>query len=142
MAKKMVYLSGMMDGVSVEDGNTWRLKATEFFRHAGWEVYNPYDGKSKDKAEYTKYTPNEIFHRDIYYLDKCDVVLVNLDIPESIKNSKIPFFTIGEMFLAHRDRKPVVAYTNCLSGRAGYEAIVTKTLPDLDACMDYIIENF
>lgn len=139
---KMVYLSGCMDGVSVEEGNTWRLKATEFFTHAGWNVYNPYDGKSTNKAEHDKYTPNEIHHRDIYFLEKADVILVNLDLPALVENSKIPFFTIGEMYLAHRDRKPVVAYTNCLRGRAGYESIVTKTLPDLEACMNYIVEKF
>jgi nucleoside 2-deoxyribosyltransferase len=142
MAKKMVYLSGMMDGVSIEEGNAWRLKAATFFRNAGWEVYNPYDGKPADKSEHHKFTPNEIMHRDVYFLDKSDIVLVNLDLPATMENKKIPFFTIGEMYLAHRDRKPIIAYTNCLQGRAGYEAIVTRTLPDLDTCMNYIVENF
>lgn len=131
-----------MDGVSIEDGNGWRLKASEILNNAGFTVYNPYVGHSADKSEHSKYAPNEIFHRDIYYLDRSDVVLVNLDLPDSIENKKVPFFTIGEMFLAHRDRKPIVAFTNCLSGRAGYEAIVSKTLPDLSACLDFIIENY
>jgi nucleoside 2-deoxyribosyltransferase len=142
MAKKMVYLSGCMDGVSVEEGNGWRLRATEIFNDAGFDVYNPYDGKSSDKSEHDKYTPNEILHRDIHFLDKSDIILVNLDLPPMIENSKIPFFTIGEMFLGHRDRKPIIAFTNCLQERAGYKAIVTKTLPDLDSCIEYIIKNF
>jgi len=142
MKKELAYLSGMMDGVSIEEGNAWRLTATKFLVKAGWDVYNPYDGKPADKAAHNQYTPNEILHRDIYYLDKCSVVLVNLDIPQMIENKKIPFFTIGEMFLAHRARKPIIAYTNCMQGRAGYEAIVTKTLPDLESCIDYIVQNF
>ena len=138
----MVYLSGMMDGVSVEDGNRWRLHATEVLKEAGFDVYNPYDGFELTKEAHAQAETNEVFHKDIYYLEKADVILANLELPEMISNKSIPLFTIGEMFWAHRDRKPIVAYTNCLSHRVGYKAIVTKTCDDLDACLDYIIKNY
>ncbi len=131
---KLVYLSGMMDGVTVEEGNAWRVKATEYLKDRGFDTYNPYDGKQPGHV----YEPNEVHTRDIHYLDRSDVVLVNLDIPQMIENSKIPFFTIGEMYLAHRDRKPIIAYTNCLSKRHGYKAIVTKSFTNLDDAMEYI----
>lgn len=131
---KLVYLSGMMDGVTVEEGNAWRLKAADFFKHHGVDTYNPYDGKMPSHV----YEPNEVHGRDIYYLDRSDVILVNLDLPKVIENSKIPFFTIGEMYLAHRDRKPIIAYTNCLANRHGYKAIVTKSFTNLDDAMEYI----
>ena len=134
MSRGMVYLSGMMDGVSVEEGNAWRVEATNYFKLHDYETYNPYDGKVLDH----NYTPNEILHRDIYFLDKSSIVLVNLTLPEFIESKKTPFFTIGEIFLAHRDRKPIISYTNCYAGRHGYEAIVTKTLPNLSECCEYI----
>lgn len=139
MSKPLIYLSGMMDGVSVEDGNSWRLIASKFLRDSGFEVYNPYERKQSGSH---KYTPNEIVHNDIYYLNKSSVVLVNLDLPETLKNKDIPFFTIGEMFLANEHQKPIIAYTNCLRGRAGYEFTVTKSLTDLEECLDYIVRNY
>jgi nucleoside 2-deoxyribosyltransferase len=136
--KKLVYLSGMMDGVSAEEGKAWRKKATEFLREHGFDTYNPYDGEEYED----KTNANEIAHRDIYYLDKCDIVLANLDLPETLENKKIPFFTIGEMFLANRQRKPVVAYTNCLKGRPGYDFVVTKSFKNLEDSLDYIVANY
>ncbi len=59
-----------------------------------------------------------------------------------LENKKIPFFTIGEMFLARETKKPVVACTNCLAGRPGYEFVVTKSLDTLDECLEYIVLNY
>lgn len=131
----MIYLSGMMDGVTIEEGNSWRKKATEFLKPRGFDTFNPYVIHPTGQ----EYEPNEIQNNDIYYLDRSDVVLVNLDLPSTIENSKIPFFTIGEMYLAHRDRKPIIAYTNCLSNRLSYKAIVTKSFTNLDEAMEYIV---
>lgn len=134
MSKKLVYLSGMMDGVTVEEGNAWRIQATKFLKDRGFDTYNPYDGKMPGH----EYEANEVHGRDIYHLDKSDLVLVNLDLPETLQSSKIPFFTIGEMYLAHRDRKPIIAYTNCLAHRHGYKAIVTKSFKSLAESLEYI----
>ena len=138
----MVYLSGRMDGVSVEEGNEWRLIATKKLNQAGYKVYNPYSGKSSNKEEHKKHTANEVFHRDVFFLDKSDIVLVNLDMPESIMTKDAPFFTIGEMFLAQRDRKPIISFKNPFVGRHGYEAIITKTLENLDEAIDFIVLNY
>lgn len=136
--KKLVYLSGMMDGVSVEEGNAWRREATAYLNEHGFDTYNPYDGEAYED----KTNANEIAHRDIYYIDKCDLVLANLILPETLVNSKIPFFTIGEMFLANRLRKPVVCYTNCLRGRPGYEYVTSKSFKDLQESLEYIVANY
>ncbi len=138
MAQKLVYLSGPMDGVTREEGNNWRKFSTDYLLNHNIITYNPYTGCIHDE----KTTANEVFSRDIYYLDKSDIVLVNLDLPETIQNTKMPFFTIGEMFLAHRMRKPIVAYTNCLKGRFGYDAIVTKSLDNLADSLDFIVTNY
>jgi nucleoside 2-deoxyribosyltransferase len=134
MSRKLVYLSGMMDGVTFEQGNEWRVKATKFLKERGFDTYNPYDGKLPSH----EWEALEVHGRDIHYLDRSDIVLANLDLPPTIENSKIPFFTIGEMYLAHRDRKPLIAFTNCLAHRHGYKAIVTKNLKNLDEALEYI----
>jgi nucleoside 2-deoxyribosyltransferase len=140
MSKKpLVYLSGMMDGVSKEDGNGWRQEAAQILRESGFDVFNPYEKHGGPKENYTA---NEIYNFDIYWLDKSDIILANLNLPETIKNKDIPFFTIGELFLGYRCRKPIISYTNCLNGRFGYDAIVTKNASNLEECLDYIIKNF
>ena len=123
-----------MDGVTVEEGNAWRIKATKYLKDRGFDTYNPYDGKMPGHV----YEPNEVNDRDIYFLDKADLVLANLELPPVIENSKIPFFTIGEVYLAKRDRKPVIAFTNCLANRHGYKATVSKSFTNLDDAMEYI----
>jgi nucleoside 2-deoxyribosyltransferase len=104
-----------------------------------WDSYNPYDGGVElDKDR----TANEVFDKDIYWLDKSDIILVNLNMPKTIESKKGPFFTILEMGHAFRERKPIIAYTNTFKGRYGYDRIVTKTLPNLEECLDYIIQNY
>ncbi len=117
------------------DGNGWRKTAVDYLTEHDFAYYNPYEGVN---SSHGKVEPNEILHKDIHFLDMSSIVLVNLDLPETIPSKGAPFFTIGEMFLAHRDRKPIIAYTNCFKGRPGYEAIVTKTLPNLEECLEYI----
>ena len=134
MAQKMIYLSGMMDGVTQEEGNAWRTQATKFFSMRQFSTFNPYKiHPVNDGCE-----PNEIHNNDLYYLERSDVVLANLVLPDTIENTKIPFFTIGELYLAHAKGKPVIAYTNCLSHRLSYKAIVTKSFTNLEDAMEYI----
>jgi len=136
----MVYLSGPMDGVSVEDGNGWRLKATKFLNLHDFEVYNPYERTLDESKE--ERTGKEVHDNDVYWLNKSDIVLANLTLPETIKAKDSMFFTIGEVYLANRDLKPVVAFTNCFSHRAGYQATVTKNVKDLDEALDYIVRHY
>lgn len=135
-----VYLSGCMDGVSEEQGNGWRKKASLYLKEHDFDIYNPYDialGEDKNNR-----TSKEIHDNDIYWLDKSDIILVNLMLPDIIKSSDIPFFSIGELYLGHRARKPIISFTNCLSHRAGYQAIVTKSLPNLEECLEYIVLHY
>jgi len=136
----MVYLSGPMDGVSIEEGNGWRLKATEFLNLHDFDVYNPY-ARSLHESKDEK-TGKEVHDNDIFWLDKSDVVLANLTMPETIKSKDSLFFTIGEIYLADRDRKPIIAFTNCFSHRAGYQATITKSVKDLEEALDYIVTHY
>jgi len=134
MSRKLIYLSGMMDGVTEAEGNEWRMQATRFFNDRGFDTFNPY----KIHPVNSGCEPNEIHVNDLYYLERADVVLANMVLPPRLENSKIPFFTIGELYLAHAAKKPVVAFTNCLGERLSYKAIVTKGFTNLEDAMEYV----
>jgi hypothetical protein len=135
---KLVFLSGRIDGVDKTVSAGWRDQAELCFRDSNYQTYNP----SSYFSEFAKSSPNEIFTRDTYYLRRADVLLVNLDLPETIVSQDAPFFTIGEMFLAHASGMPIVTFGQCFRGRPGYEAIVTKSMENLEQCTSYIKENY
>jgi hypothetical protein len=69
-------------------------------------------------------------------------VLVNLDLPDTIAAQDAPFFTIGEMFLAHELRVPIITVGKTFRGRPAYEAIVTRTFDDLDDAVVHILDTY
>lgn len=86
--------------------------------------------------------PNEVFTNDHRQLLRTDVLLVNLDLPPQIASHDAPFFTIGEMFLAHARGLPVITFGACFRGRAGYEAVVTRSFDHLAEAVDYILLHY
>ena len=86
--------------------------------------------------------PNEVFANDRWHLHRSDVMLVNLDLAETIAAHDAPFFTIGEMFLGHAANLPIITVGKVFRGRPAYEAIVTRTFDELDAAVDYIIATY
>ena len=84
----------------------------------------------------------EVFTNDRWRLARADVVLVNLALPPMIESQKAPFFTIGEMFLAHAAGTPVIAFGPTFRGRAGYEAIVTRSFDQMSDALAYIVELY
>ena len=108
---------------------------------AGFTTYDP-TAVMVAAGETYRATPNEVFTNDRWHLARSDVVLANLALPETIESRKAPFFTIGELFLAHAAGLPVVAFGDTFVGRPGYEAIVTKTCEGLDQAVAYIIGHY
>lgn len=140
MNKGRIFLSGRIDGISLEESSNWREEATKIFNAAGYETYNP----TKRMKEVKSYLgiPNEVYTNDTYYLSLSNVVLVNLELPELVKIDSAPFFTIGEMFLAHKAGKPIITFGNSFKGRPGYEAIITRNFPTMKPAIDYIINMY
>jgi hypothetical protein len=130
----------MIDGVSLTESSTWRQRATAALRESGFETYDP-TAVMQGVTSY-KPSPREVFTNDTYYLRRSDVVLANLTLPETIESQKAPFFTIGELFLAHQAGLPIIVFGNCFQGRAGYEAIVTKTYARMDDAVAYIAKHY
>ena len=135
-----VFLSGPIDGVSIDDAAGWRRRASAWFADAGIGVYDP-TLVITDTAGYIP-VPNEVLSTDRYHLHRCDVLLVNLELPATIAAQDAPFFTIGEMFLAHELRLPIITVGKTFRGRPGYEAIVTRSFDALEDAVTHIVDTY
>jgi hypothetical protein len=138
---RTVFLSGRIDGVSLAESSGWRQRAAVVLAQAGLGFYDPTRVIRAQGAGYRP-APNEVFTNDRWHLARADVLLVNLELPSVVETAHAPFFTIGEMFLAHAAGLPVIAFGPAFRGRPGYEAIVTRAFDDLAAALHYIIELY
>jgi nucleoside 2-deoxyribosyltransferase len=139
--RRRVFLSGMIDGLSLEESSAWRLKAGAALEDAGFDTYDPTRVMRAAGQQYQP-APIEVFTNDRWNLARCDVVLANLALPKVIDSSKAPFFSIGELFLAHAAGLPIIVFGKTFRGRAGYEAIVTKTFDEMDDAIAYIVAHY
>jgi hypothetical protein len=135
-----VFLSGRIDGVDLAEAAGWRARASEHLQAGGFDVYDP----TRVMRETIRYAPraNEVFHNDRWNLARSDVMLVNLSLPPMIASRDAPFFTIGEMFLAHAAGLPLIVFGSCFEGRPGYEAIVTRSFAELEPALEYILASY
>jgi hypothetical protein len=138
--RRTVFLSGMIDGVSIAESSGWRQEATRVLAAAGFDTYDP--TRVILASEDYRPTANEVFTNDRWNLARADVLLVNLCLPPTIESQKAPFFTIGEMFLAHAAGLPIISFGSCFRGRAGYEAIVTRSFDELAGALRYIADHY
>jgi hypothetical protein len=137
-----VFLSGRIDGVALGEAAGWRQRAAERLHAAGLSTYDP-TRVIRAATEGYRATPNEVYTNDRWNLARADVVLVNLELPPMIASRDMPFFTIGEMFLAHAAGLPIIVFGGgALEGRPGYEAIVTRSFPAQEPAIDYIIHTY
>ena len=140
-AGRRVFLSGMVDGLPLDACSGWRRQATALLEAAGFSSYDPTRVMVAAGNGYEA-TPVEVFTNDRWNLARSDVVLANLDLPPTIESRNAPFFTIGELFLAHAAGLPVIVFGTTFRGRPGYEAIVTKTFEAMEPAIDYIVGHY
>jgi hypothetical protein len=140
MTNLRVFLSGPIDGLPFDVARSWRSRAAARFSDADVDTYDP-TGVMSSTPGHTA-GPNEVLANDRWHLQRSDVMLVNLDLAETIASHDAPFFTIGEMFLGHAAHLPIITVGKVFRGRPGYEAIVTRTFDELDAAIDYIIATY
>lgn len=141
MTRRRVFLSGMIDGLPLADAGRWRQRATTVLGDAGFDTYDPTEVMRRAGERYAP-APIEVFTNDRWNLERSDVVLANLDLPDVIETAKAPFFTIGELFLAHALHRPIITFGSAFRGRAGYEAIVTRNFEELDDALQYIVGHY
>ena len=136
-----VFLSGRIDGLPIAESSGWRQQAAAVLTSAGFDHYDP-TRVIRDQGDAYRATPNEVFTNDRWHLSRADVMLVNLDLPQVLDTRSAPFFTIGEMFLAHEAGLPIITFGPAFRGRPGYEAIVTRNFDDLDSALQYILGHY
>jgi len=136
-----VFLSGRVDGISVDMSSSWRHEAASLLTPHGCHIYDPTRVILAAEGDYQP-RPNEVLTNDRRQLNLTDVLLVNLDLPTHIASHDAPFFTIGEMFLAHARELPVITFGTCFRGRPGYEAVVTRSFDQLAQAVDYILLHY
>ena len=139
--RRMVFLSGMIDGLELAEAAAWRQRAAADLTQAGFDCYDP-TRVMRAHPEGYRAAPMEVFTNDRWHLARADVMLVNLDLPPTLETRHAPFFTIGEMFLAHQAGLPVIVFGQAFRGRAGYEAIVTRSFDDIADALRYIIDHY
>lgn len=135
-----VYLGGKMSGLSFEEMNGWRLEATKQLKKL--EVENSFNKKydiiCQNPCDYynfemdsSTYTEHEIKRFDLWLVKNCDIVLVNLDYPDSIG-------TAIECHEAHDNwYKPVIGF-GTKKAHPWIELSLTKKCKTLEEVIDHI----
>jgi nucleoside 2-deoxyribosyltransferase len=90
-----IYLAGQMTNLTFNEMNGWRKKIQEYFKnYKDITVINPVDFYNFDKVDKMKATPREVKEYDLWLVKNSDIILVNLDHPDSIG-------TAIELHMAH-----------------------------------------
>lgn len=131
-----IYLAGKMSGLSFEEMNGWRTKATQMLhRHDDMiRIENPCLHYNFENALEMKATDLEIRNYDLWLVRNCDVVLVNLDYQGSIG-------TAIELFEAYEHcRIPVIGYRTVEQpDHPWIQCSVTRECASLEDAIDYIL---
>ena len=102
MNKPKLYLAGKMSGLTFDQMNSWRLKATQMLDE-NFHIINPCNYYNFE-IDRSTYTDHEVKQFDLWLVKNSNIVLVNLDYPDSIG-------TAIELHMAHDEWDiPVIAY--------------------------------
>lgn len=137
MSKFKIYLAGKMSNLSYEEMNGWREKAEDLFAFDdNVKTENPCDFYNfENKRPDFTYTESEIKNFDLYLVKNCNLVLVNLDHPNSIG-------TAIEIHMAHDEWKiPVIGF-GTTENHPWIELSVDRKCASLEDAVDYIREFY
>lgn len=138
MNKFKVYLCGKMTGLSFNEMNGWRNSArvlfSQLYKDFHITVFNPCDYYNFD-LDPNSYTEKEVKKFDLYHVRTSDVVLINLDHPDSIGSAI-------EVHMAHDEWKiPVVAFGKTKNHPWIMES-VDKFCDTLEDAVEYISDFY
>jgi len=131
-----LYAAGKMSGLTYELMNTWRLDVEKLLGQTGYNirVVNPVSFYNFE-LDPTTYTDKEVMDFDLYQVRDSDLVLVNLDFPDSLG-------TAVELFYAHNIlRIPVVAF-GTTKNHPWIECCINKRCETLEDAVDYIVKFY
>ena len=133
MSKFKIYLAGQMTGLTFAEMNGWREEATKLLTSASDKIHiaNPclYYNFEIDPTSFTDYEC-KVF--DLWLVENCDLVLVNLNYPKSIG-------TAIEMELASRWNKPVIAFGTREDVHPWMKLCVTKWCKTMEEAVEHIL---
>ena len=134
MSKVYCYLAGKMSGLTLEEMNSWRLKAKWYLENLGINVFNPVDFYNFE-IDSSTYTEQEVKDFDLMLVKKSNFILANLDYPNSIG-------TAIELHEAHDNWKiPVIGF-GTKKNHPWIECSLTKKVDTLMDAIDYIKEFY
>lgn len=135
--KKSVYLAGTISYFYKTErhdrATAWRKRAKEYLGQFDIRCFNP----CEEPADCWRYPQGGLIHQNYFYLNNCDIVLVNLDmINDSIG-------TAWELSMAWRDHKTVVAFgkTPWLD-RPHMQSLINVHFDALDEALEYISDMY
>ena len=144
MARRIVYLSGRMDGLSYEAASLARDRATELLLAAGWDVLNPMRGVSPATAVIGDSTlvERELTDRAIIDRDQDDIRRANVLLYLTADD-----LSWGSMFevayaASPAASTPVVAVATNTPGSPWARFHVSKFCPTVDAAVAFIIDYY
>jgi len=137
---KLVYLAGKIDGLSWDEANSWREKATKELELHNISVYNPLprnlEGVCKISPDLVQGIRSQIPANDEFYLKCSDVLLVNLG-HERLTG------TLLEIGYARALGKMIVGFgSSKLCKHPFIERWVDLRFETLDDALEYIIDLF
>jgi nucleoside 2-deoxyribosyltransferase len=136
MSKFKTYLAGAMAKVLPEEANKWRVEATKLFKKYTDNIHtiNPCDYYNFTLDPNT-YTEKEVKEFDLHMVRNCDLVLVNLDYPDSIG-------TAIELECATRFwHKPVIGF-GTTKNHPWIELSLTKRCNTMEEAVEHIVEFY
>lgn len=136
MSKIKVYLCGKMSGLTFEEMNTWRVEATNLLKLHNDDIHmeNPCDYYNFELDPST-FTDKECKEFDLWLVKNCDIVLVNLNYPDSIG-------TAIEMEMASRWNIPVIAFGTRDDVHPWMKLCVTKWCKTMEDAIEHILSFY
>lgn len=139
MEKFKIYLAGKMSGLTFEQMNTWRMNANLLFKDESdnkIHTINPCEYYNFEIDSNT-YTEKEIMKFDLHMVKQSDLILVNLEYPDTI-GTAIELFHASEVL-----HKPVIGFgLKVMVPHPWMMLCVDKMCVTLEDAVDYILDFY
>ena len=136
MSKFKIYLAGRMSGLSLDEMCSWREESTKLLKQYDDSIHteNPCHYYNFE-IDPNSYTDKEVKEFDLHLVRHCDLILVNLDFPDSIG-------TAIELHMGHDEwRKPVIGF-GTVKNHPWIEFSLTKRCGTMEDAIQHIIDFY
>lgn len=137
MSKPTIYLAGKMSGLDFDTMNNWRQRARFLLNLKSdkpLNIINPVDYYNFEMDRST-YTDKEVKNFDLWAVKRSDLILVELDNPDSIG-------TAIEIHMAHDEwRIPVIGFGNG-DIHPWMKLCLTKHCETLEEAVEHIVDFY